>query len=62
MFIAIGVFRRRGMKSFSRRILREHMLAITFCTVIRISEFILLMAQRVKRGPLISGLAEMPSN
>jgi len=62
MFIAIGAFRLRGIKSFSQPIPKEHMLAITFCSVTRISEFMLPMARRVSRSPLSSGLAEMPSS
>jgi hypothetical protein len=62
MFIAIGVFRWRGIKSFSRPIPKATMLGITFCTTIRISEFMLPMAQRVRYDPLSSGLAEMLSS
>jgi hypothetical protein len=40
------VFRRRGIKSFSRPIPREHMRAITFCSVTRISEFMLPVSGR----------------
>ena len=62
MYIAIEAFRRRGIRNFSRPIPKEPMLAITFCTVTRISEFMLPMARRVRCSPLTSGLAEMPSS
>jgi hypothetical protein len=62
MFIAIEAFRRRGIRNFSRPIPREPVLAITFCTVTHIIEFMLPMSQRLRCGPPTSGLAEMPSS